>query len=183
MSQKRIYLSPPHMNAKEREMLLAAFDSNWIAPVGPDLNAFEAEVAAYVGVAHAAALSSGTAALHLSLDLLDVGPGDEVLVSTMTFAASVNPVLYRGATPVFIDSDAATWNMDPALLDEAPVPLHFPDLPVRLSGDGHHQRPVVVEAVEHRRAEVVLGHIHHQQVRGPVGALPLLHVEVPNLLS
>lgn len=98
--------------------MLDAFDSNWIAPLGPHVDAFEREFAAYVGVAHAAALSSGTAALHLALQLIGVGPGDEVLVSTLTFAASVNPILYQGATPVFIDSESSSWNMDPGLLEE-----------------------------------------------------------------
>lgn len=115
---KRIYLSPPHMGTDERELLLEAFDSNWIAPLGPHVDAFEQEVAARTGVAHAAALSSGTAALHLALEMLGVGHGDEVLTSTFTFAATVNAIRYVGATPVFIDSDAATWNMDPALLAE-----------------------------------------------------------------
>jgi len=114
----RIYLSPPHMGHEEREFLLEAFDSNWIAPLGPHVDAFEQEIAARVGMANAAALSSGTAALHLALRLLGVGPGDEVVVSSLTFAATVNPVIYQGATPVFIDSEAATWNMDPALLEE-----------------------------------------------------------------
>ena len=120
MSQKRdrVYLSPPHMNARERELLLQAFDSNWIAPIGPDLDAFERELAQKVGVSHSAGLSSGTAALHLALEMLGVGAGDEVLVSTFTFAASVNPVRYLGATPVLIDSETATWNMDPNVLEE-----------------------------------------------------------------
>jgi len=106
------------MGPEERRLLLDAFDSNWIAPLGPHVDAFEREFAAKVGVAHAAAVSSGTAALHLALQLLEVGPGDEVLVSTLTFAASVNPILYQGATPVFIDSEASSWNLDPTLLEE-----------------------------------------------------------------
>jgi len=115
---KRIYLSPPHMGPAERELLLDAFDSNWIAPLGPHVDAFEREFCETVGVPHAAALSSGTAALHLALLMLGVGPGDEVLVSTFTFAATANVVKYLGATPVFIDSDRETWNMDPGLLEE-----------------------------------------------------------------
>src|SRR5690606_10913146 len=98
----RIHLAAPHMGPDERALLLAAFDSNWIAPLGPEVDAFEAELAAQVGVEHAVALSSGTAALHLALQLLGVGPGDEVFASTLTFAATVNPILYAGATPVFI---------------------------------------------------------------------------------
>jgi dTDP-4-amino-4,6-dideoxygalactose transaminase len=115
---KRIYLSPPHMGPDEREMLLDAFDSNWIAPLGPHVDAFEREFCESVGVPYAAALSSGTAALHLALLLLGVGPGDEVIVSSFTFAATANAVIYVGATPVFIDSDPINWNMDPGLLGE-----------------------------------------------------------------
>jgi len=115
---KRIYLSPPHMGPGERELLLDAFDSNWIAPLGPHVDAFEREFCETVGVPHAAALSSGTAALHLALLMLGVGPGDEVLVSTFTFAATANAVKYLGAAPVFIDSDRETWNLDPGLLEE-----------------------------------------------------------------
>ena len=114
----RIYLSPPHMGTEERKLLLDAFDSNWIAPLGPHVDAFERELAAKVGAPHAAALSSGTAAIHLALQLLGVGPGDEVVTSTLTFAATANPIVYQGASPVFVDSSADTWNMDPALLEE-----------------------------------------------------------------
>jgi dTDP-4-amino-4,6-dideoxygalactose transaminase len=114
----RIYLSPPHMGQEERELLLEAFDSNWIAPLGPHVDAFEREVAELVGTAGAAALSSGTAAIHLALMLLDVGPGDHVLAPTFTFSATINPIRYLGAEPVFIDSERSTWNMDPNLLED-----------------------------------------------------------------
>ncbi|MBI2372799.1 MAG: aminotransferase class I/II-fold pyridoxal phosphate-dependent enzyme [Deltaproteobacteria bacterium] len=113
----RIYLSPPHVGARERELLLEAFDSNWIAPLGPHVDAFERELAAFAHVKHAAALSSGTSALHLALQLLGVGPGDEVPTSTLTFAATANAVTYVGAEPVFIDAEPSSWNMDPALLE------------------------------------------------------------------
>jgi dTDP-4-amino-4,6-dideoxygalactose transaminase len=116
---ERIYLSPPDMSATERKALLAAFDSNWIAPLGPEVDAFERDLAARVGVQDAAALSSGTAALHLALVLLDVERGDEVWTATLTFAATANAIRYVGATPVFIDSERESWNMDPALLREA----------------------------------------------------------------
>lgn len=113
---KRIYLSPPHMGDDELKLVREAFDSNWIAPVGPHLDKFEQELAEYVQVPHAVAVTSGTAAIHLALRVLGIQPDDEVLCSTFTFCASANPILYEGAQPVFIDSDYATWNMDPQLL-------------------------------------------------------------------
>jgi len=114
----RIYLSPPHLTGRERELLAEALESNWIAPLGPQVDAFEAELAAACGVGHAAALSSGTAALHLALLLAGVGPGDEVWVSDLTFVASANAAVYCGARPVFVDADPATWTIDPALVAE-----------------------------------------------------------------
>jgi dTDP-4-amino-4,6-dideoxygalactose transaminase len=115
----RIYLSPPHVGQAERELLLDAFDSNWIAPLGPHVDAFEKELATLSRVKAAAALSSGTAGLHIALMLSGVEAGDTVFCSSFTFAATANPIRYCGATPVFIDSDAATWNMSPGLLEEA----------------------------------------------------------------
>jgi pyridoxal phosphate-dependent aminotransferase EpsN len=115
---KRIYLSAPHLGEDERKLVADAFDSNWIAPLGPHVDAFERELAERTGVAHAAALSSGTAGLHLALRILGVGRGDEVIASTLTFSATVNPIVYEGATPVFIDATRESWNMDPALLAE-----------------------------------------------------------------
>lgn len=114
----RIWLSPPDVTGDDRARLIAAVDGGWIAPVGPDLNAFESEIASACGRAHAVGLSSGTAALHLALLELGVSTGDEVLVSTFTFAATANAVRYVGATPVFIDADAETWQMSPDLLAE-----------------------------------------------------------------
>ncbi|RSM72282.1 pyridoxal phosphate-dependent aminotransferase [Actinoplanes sp. ATCC 53533] len=118
MTDARIYLSPPDVGDVERKLLLDAFDSNWVAPVGPDLDAFEAQVAELVGVRHAVALSSGTAALHLALIAAGVRRGDTVLVPSFTFAASVNAVMYLGARPVFLDCTADTWNVDPRLVAE-----------------------------------------------------------------
>jgi dTDP-4-amino-4,6-dideoxygalactose transaminase len=112
----RIYLSPPHMGTEEQRLVADAFASNWIAPLGPHVDAFEREFAAAIGAGHAAALSSGTAALHLALRRLVVRPGDEVLCSSLTFVASANPILYEGALPIFVDSEDASWNMDPDLL-------------------------------------------------------------------
>ena len=114
----RIYLSPPDVGPAERDALLAAFDGGWIAPVGPDVNELEAEVAEVAGVAHAAALSSGTAALHLALLLSGVGSGDEVVVPSLTFVATANAVGYLGATPVLVDSHPTSWQIDPDLVVE-----------------------------------------------------------------
>ena len=117
----RIYLASPHMSEEgyEQAYVKEAFDTNWVAPLGPNVNQFEHELADYVGVKSASALSSGTAAIHLGLKALGVGEGDTVFCSTLTFSASCNPILYLGATPVFIDSDAATWNMCPKALKKA----------------------------------------------------------------
>lgn len=115
----RIWLSPPHVGPRERQLLLDAFDSNWIAPLGPHVDAFEREMSAAVGVAHAAALSSGTAGLHLALMLSGVGENDVVITSTLTFAATANAIAYVGATPAFVDVEPTTWTMDPDLLDAA----------------------------------------------------------------
>ncbi|MCC6338244.1 MAG: aminotransferase class I/II-fold pyridoxal phosphate-dependent enzyme [Myxococcales bacterium] len=115
----RVYLSSPHLGSEEQKFVQEAFQTNWVAPLGPNVDAFEKELAARVQMPHAAALSSGTAALHLGLLLLGVKPGDEVIVSSLTFSASANPVTYVGATPVFVDSQASTWNLDPARLEEA----------------------------------------------------------------
>jgi dTDP-4-amino-4,6-dideoxygalactose transaminase len=115
----RIYLSPPDVNGIDRARLLDAVDSNWVAPTGPDLEAFEREVAGRCGRTHGVGLSSGTAGLHLLLRELGVGPGDEVLVSSFTFAATANAVAYCGATPVLVDADPATWQVSPSLLDAA----------------------------------------------------------------
>ncbi|MGH9243365.1 MAG: DegT/DnrJ/EryC1/StrS family aminotransferase [Acidimicrobiales bacterium] len=118
MTGGHIYLSAPDVGDEERRLLLDAFDSNWIAPMGPHVDAFEEEVAARAGVGHAAALSSGTAAIELALRLVGVQRGDHVLVSSLTFIGSVAPVVHLGAEPVFIDSSAATWNLDPDLVAE-----------------------------------------------------------------
>lgn len=112
----RIYLSPPHMSSAERSLMLDAFDSNWIAPLGPHVEAFEMEFAEKTGTKHAVALSSGTAALHLALLVLGIKPGDEVATSSLTFVATANAIRYAGANPVFIDSEESSWNLDPQLL-------------------------------------------------------------------
>ncbi|WP_191556869.1 DegT/DnrJ/EryC1/StrS family aminotransferase [Metabacillus idriensis] len=116
---KRIYLSPPHMSGNEQKYINQAFESNWIAPLGPNVNAFEKEMADYVGAQGAVALSSGTAAIHLAMKLLEVKKEDYVFCSTLTFVASANPILYERAIPVFIDSEPDTWNMSPEALKQA----------------------------------------------------------------
>jgi dTDP-4-amino-4,6-dideoxygalactose transaminase len=114
----RIYLSSPHIGESERRYVQEAFDTNWVAPLGPNVDRFEEEFARYVGTKHAAALSSGTAAIHLALELAGVGAGDEVICSSLTFVASVNPIRYVGATPVLVDSEPDSWNICPDLLAE-----------------------------------------------------------------
>jgi len=115
----KIWLSSPHMGGEELNFVNEAFAANWIAPLGPNVDGFEAELSGVTGVKHVAALSSGTAALHLALILANVGREDEVICQSMTFSASANPIMYVGAVPVFVDSEKDTWNMDPALLEEA----------------------------------------------------------------
>jgi len=119
VKNKRIYLSPPHMNGLEQRYIEDAFDSNWIAPLGPHVDAFEKELADYLGVKGALALISGTAAMHLALLLLEVGRNDAVFCSAFTFTATANPILYQGAEPLFIDSEPSSWNMSPSALGRA----------------------------------------------------------------
>lgn len=119
MSKEKIYLSSPHMGGEERKYIDEAFRENWIAPLGPNVNNFEKEVSEYVGVKDAAAVSSGTAAIHLALKLVGVGQGDKVFCSSLTFAASCNPIIYEGGEPVFIDSEPESWNMSPKALLKA----------------------------------------------------------------
>ncbi|WP_394218331.1 aminotransferase class I/II-fold pyridoxal phosphate-dependent enzyme [Halobacillus trueperi] len=119
MTDSKIYLSPPHMTGNEQKYIKEAFDSNWIAPVGKNIDLFEQDIAQYVGAKGAVAVSSGTAAIHLALSILGVEKGDTVFCSSLTFVASANPILYQGADPVFIDSEPDTWNMSPQALERA----------------------------------------------------------------
>ncbi len=118
MHREKIWLSPPHMGGKELEFIHEAFNSNWISPAGPHITAFENELGQYLGGQSVAALSSGTAAIHLGLIILGIQQGDEVICASFTFSASCNPIVYQGATPVFIDAEPDTWNMDADLLRE-----------------------------------------------------------------
>lgn len=117
---KRVYLCLAHMSGREQDFIREAFDTNWVVPLGPNVNAFEEELGAFLGGGkRVVALSAGTAAIHLGLVLLGIGPGDEVICQSFTFCASANPAVYLGATPVFVDSEPRSWNMDPELLEEA----------------------------------------------------------------
>lgn len=161
----KIYLSSPHLGTEELAFVHQAFDTNWIAPLGPNVDGFEQDLQDYNGIAHAAALSSGTAAIHLALQLLDVGPGDHVLCQSFTFCGSANPVRYLGAHPVFVDSEAETWNMSPGHLraaiaglaeqgirPKACIPVHLYGTPARM-GElsaicAEHGIPIVEDAAE-----------------------------------
>lgn len=117
--KQKIWLSSPHMSGQEMKYVNEAFETNWIAPLGPNVTGFENELADYLGINNVAALSSGTSAIHLALILLGVKAGDEVIASSFTFSATVNPIAYLGAVPVLIDSEEETWNMSPDLLEKA----------------------------------------------------------------
>lgn len=182
---RRIYLSAPDPAGTELELLRDAVESNWLAPLGPHVDAFEAEMAARLDVPHALALSSGTAALHLALEVLGVGAGDEVFCSTLTFAATANAIRYLGAIPVFIDSEARSWNVDPALLasalDEAAARNQLPkaviavdlygqcaDLDPILAACRRHGVPLVEDAAE------ALGATYRGRPAGSFGDLSIL---------
>lgn len=181
----KIWLSSPHMGNKEIEYVHEAFNTNWIAPLGPHVDGFERDVAAYTGAGHVAALSSGTAALHMALILLGVGKGDEVICQSMTFAASANPVMYQGATPIFVDSEEETWGMDPELLEEAIkdriargkkpkaiIPVHLYGMPVKIDEimtvAAAYDIPVVEDAAE------ALGSSFQDKACGTFGKLGVL---------
>lgn len=181
----RIYLSPPDLAGPELDMVRDAIESNWIAPLGPHVDAFEAEMAARIDVPHALALSSGTAALHLALEVLGIGDGDEVWMSTFTFAATANAARYVRATPVFIDSNAATWNLDPDLLAEAlDVAARANRLPkaviaVDLYGQCADLEPIVAACQKHgvfliEDAAEALGATLHGRPAGSFGDMAIL---------
>ena len=160
-AKKRIYLSSPTMHGDEQRFVAEAFDTNWVAPLGPNVNSFETETAAYTDCGYAAALSSGTAAIHLGLKLLGVGEGDVVFVSSLTFSASCNPIVYEKATPVFIDAEPDTWNMSPKALErafekyphpKAVVVVHLYGTPAKpdeiMQICERHQVPILEDAAE-----------------------------------
>ncbi|RTQ50695.1 aminotransferase class I/II-fold pyridoxal phosphate-dependent enzyme [Hymenobacter gummosus] len=181
----RLYLSPPHLGRHELNYLHKAIEDNWVAPVGPNLDGFEQDLAQYTGRGHCVALSSGTAAIHLGLLLLGVGPGDEVIVPSFTFVATANPVRYLGAEPVFVDSEADTWNLCPERLREALterqrlgksvkalIVVHLYGMPARLAEvlaiAAEFGVPVLEDAAE------ALGSRYRQQPLGSFGALSVL---------
>jgi dTDP-4-amino-4,6-dideoxygalactose transaminase len=166
MMKPKIWLSSPHMGGTEQAFVNEAFDTNWVAPLGPNVDNFEADLSTFLGGGlHVAALSSGTAAIHLALILLGVQPGDEVICQSMTFSASANPIAYLGATPVFIDSEKETWNMSPFHLEEAIkyrlakgknvkaiIPVHLYGMPANMAGimaiADKYSIPVIEDAAE-----------------------------------
>jgi dTDP-4-amino-4,6-dideoxygalactose transaminase len=181
----KIWLSSPHMGENEFRFVKEAFDTNWIAPLGPHVDGFEQDLCAFTGSAHAAALSSGTSALHLALILLGVGPGDEVICQSFTFSASANPIVYQGATPIFVDSEENTWNMDPDLLRvaiidrlakgkkvKAIIPVHLYGMPAKmdeiLNLASEYNIPVIEDAAE------ALGSTYKNKSCGTFGELGVL---------
>ena len=159
---KKIYLASPHMSDEgyEQEYVKEAFDTNWIAPLGENVNKFEEELASYVGTKYAAALSAGTAAIHMAFKALDVKEGDIVFCSSLTFSATANPITYQNATPVFIDSEPETWNMDPKALEKAfekyPHPkavivVHLYGTPAKIEEIAGQQQPDPPGLLGHRK--------------------------------
>jgi len=163
--QKRIYLSSPHMGGSEQKYIKEAFDTNWIAPLGSNVDSFEGSLARYCNVKHVAALSSGTAAIHLALIILGIEQGDEVIVSSFTFSATVNPIAYLKATPVLIDCEPETWNLEPELLEnaikdrikkgkrpKAIIPVHLYGMPASMDKimdiADRYEIPVIEDAAE-----------------------------------
>jgi dTDP-4-amino-4,6-dideoxygalactose transaminase len=181
----RIWLSSPHLGGKEMKYVQEAFDTNWIAPLGPNVNEFEKELANILGSARAAVLSSGTAGIHLALIILGIKRGDEVLCSSFTFSASANPIMYQGATPVFVDSEPDSWNMDPGLLEAAIrdriksghkpgaiILVHLYGMPAKVNEimeiSGRYEIPLIEDAAE------ALGSKYHNRFCGTFGQMGIL---------
>jgi len=184
---EKIYLSLAHMGGKEQQFIKEAFDTNWVAPLGPNVNDFETDLAAFIGEnRQVVALSSGTAAIHLGLLQLGVGPGDEVICQSFTFSASANPIEYLGAVPVFVDSETDTWNMDPELLEiaikdrikqtgkkpKAIIPVHLYGMPAKMDEiieiSYRYQIPLLEDAAE------ALGSEYNKQKCGTFGEFACL---------
>lgn len=178
MEQKRIYMASPTMHGEEQQYIKEAFDTNWIAPLGPNVNLFEKELAAYTGSRSCAALSAGTAALHLAMKLLDIKEGDVVLCSSLTFSATVNPAAYEKAKLVFVDSEKETWNMSPAALEKAlgkypdaraVILVHLYGTPAKINEIldicNRHQIPLIEDAAES------LGALYNDRQTGTFGLM------------
>ncbi|MHB8129105.1 MAG: DegT/DnrJ/EryC1/StrS family aminotransferase [Mobilitalea sp.] len=176
MNNKKIYLASPTMNGKEIDFINEAFDTNWVAPLGPNVNGFEKELAEYVGIPYATALISGTAAIHLALKSVGISQGDIVFCSSLTFSATCNPILYQGAVPVFIDSEKNSWNMDPEALSKAfkkypnakaVIIVHLYGTPAKLDEIiaicNEHKVPLIEDAAES------LGATYHSKQTGTFG--------------
>ena len=186
MQQDKIFLSSPHMGGTEQKFVQEAFDTNWVAPLGPNVTGFENDLASFLrNNVHVAALSSGTAALHLGLILLGVQKDDEVICQSMTFSATVNPIVYLGATPIFIDSELDTWNMCPIALEEAIqdriakgkkpkaiIPVHLYGMPAKMDEiiaiANRYEIPVLEDSAE------ALGSAYKGQKCGTFGSLAAL---------
>ena len=183
--KSKIWLSSPHMSGKEQTYIQEAFSTNWIAPLGPNVDGFEQDLQNYLNVNYAAALSSGTAAIQLALILLNVKPEDEVICQSFTFSASANPILYQGAIPIFIDSERETWNMDPQLLEtaikdriskgkkpKAIIVVHLYGMPAKmdeiLSISNKYEIPIIEDAAE------ALGSSYKGQKLGSFGKFGIL---------
>ncbi len=177
---KKIWLSSPHMGGTEQKYVQEAFDTNWVAPLGPNVNGFEQDIKNYTGANGVSALSSGTAAIHLALIMLGVKAGDEVLASSFTFSATANPITYQGATPILIDSEKDTWNMSPELLEEAIkdrlkrgkkpkaiIVVHLYGMPAKMKAimdiANRYEIPVIEDAAES------LGSKYHEKHTGTMG--------------
>lgn len=178
MEKKRIYMASPTMHGEEQLYIKEAFDTNWLAPLGPHVNAFERELAQYVGIADCAALSSGTAALHLAVKLLGIRQGDTVICSSLTFSASANPVAYEKGKLVFVDSEPETWNMSPEALNraleahpeaKAVILVHLYGTPAKMDEIrdicSHYKVPVIEDAAES------LGAVYKGQQTGTFGSI------------
>jgi len=181
----RIFLSSPHMGGAEQKYIQDAFDSNWIAPLGPNVDNFEDSIVKYCGVKYAAALNSGTAAIHLALILLGVDRGDEVIASSLTFSATLNPIVYLGATPVMVDSEPGTWNICPETLEiaiksrlskgrkpKAIIPVHLYGMPANMEKimeiANRYEIPVIEDAAE------ALGSRYNDKQVGTIGKIGIL---------
>ncbi len=183
--KKKIWLSSPHMSGNEINFVNEAFDTNWIAPLGPNVDGFEHDLAEYVNINSVAALSSGTAAIHLALILLGVKQDDEIIAQSFTFSATVNPIIYVGAKPIFIDSEPDTWNMSPELLEKAIndriskgkkpkaiIIVHLYGMPAKLdeiiSISKKYDIPIIEDAAE------ALGSTYHNKKLGSFGEFGVL---------